>query len=64
MIMLILMTAALVAAQQPALSAPADGPQARHMGETGKHHQMACCCCKDMASNHEGRPERIGPRGR
>ena len=63
--MLILTTAALVAAQQPAFSAPADDAQARHMGETGKHQQMACCdCCKDMASNHEGRPERTGRRGR
>ena len=46
MIMLILMTAALAAAEPAPTPAGSDAP---------KHEKMKCCdCCKDMAGKHEG----------
>jgi hypothetical protein len=64
MIMLILMTAALAAAQ-PAAAPPADAdPHAHHMAQPGMHAQKDCCdCCKDMAGKHEGHAEHDGHAG-
>jgi hypothetical protein len=55
--MLILMTAALAAAQPAPTTQP--GP------DTPKHEQMKCCeCCKDMAGKHEGHAGHDGHAGR
>ena len=61
--MLILMTAALVAAV-PAVE-PMSGldAHAQHIavGETDQHEQTKCCdCCKDMAKKHDGHSEYRG----
>ena len=57
--MLVLMTAALAAAQ-PAPAMPAADSHTHQMrgGDHRKHEQMKCCdCCKGMASKHEGHAE-------
>jgi|tagenome__1003787_1003787.scaffolds.fasta_scaffold9309454_1 hypothetical protein len=58
--MMMLMTAAALAAAQPASPAPA-GPMTQHdmsmqMDHDADHKGMDCCkhCCKDMAGKHEG----------
>ena len=56
--MITLIAAAVLAAQAPVASAPAD-PMAQHaqhqQGGTAEHKGMDCCkdCCKDMAK-HKG----------
>ena len=62
--MIILMTAALAAAQPVPATAGNEMP-AQHMamGEAMQHEQMKCCdCCKDMAGKHEGHAEHEGHR--
>ena len=57
--MITLIAAAVLAAQAPIASAPAD-PMAQHAqhqrGGTAEHKGKDCCkdCCKDMAEGHEG----------
>ena len=63
--MIILMTAALAAAQPVPVAAGSEMP-AHHMamGEAAQHEQMKCCnCCKDMADKHEGHSEGHGHSG-
>ena len=62
--MIILMTAALAAAQpMPAPQGDAMPPQHMGMAQGGKHEHMKCCdCCKDMAGKHEGHAEHEGHR--
>jgi hypothetical protein len=55
--MMILIAAALVAAQPAVAPAHAQGHMAMmHMGKAGGHKAMDCCkdCCKHMARMHEG----------
>ena len=62
--MMILMTAALAAAQPVPATAGNEMP-AQHMamGEVTQHEQMKCCdCCKDMAGKHEAHAEHEGHR--
>jgi hypothetical protein len=57
MIMLILMTAALVAAVPAVEPTSGADAHAQHiaMGKTDQHEQTKCCdCCKDMAKKDEG----------
>lgn len=64
--MLILMTAALVAAQPaPVVPAIADVHAERMaMASDPGHAQKECCpCCKDMAKKHEGHAEHSGHTG-
>ena len=63
--MMILMTAALAAAQ-PVPAAAANEMPAQHMamGEAAQHEQMKCCdCCKDMAGKHGDHAGHDGHRG-
>jgi len=63
--MIILMTAALAAAQ-PVPEGASNQMPAQHMGmgEAGQHEQMKCCdCCKDMGRKHEGQPRHDGHHG-
>ena len=50
--MITLIGAALVAAQAPVASAPAQ----HQPGQPSEHKGMDCCkdCCKDMAKMHDG----------
>lgn len=63
--MIILMTAALAAAQPvPATAGNDMAAQHMAMGQAGQHEQMKCCdCCKDMAGKHEGHAGHDGPTG-
>ena len=56
--MIILMTAALAAAQpMPSPQGDAMPPQHMGMAQGGKHeHMKSCDCCKDMPE-HDGRTE-------
>jgi hypothetical protein len=63
MIMLILMTAALVAAVPAVEPTSGADAHAQHIavGETDQHEQTKCCdCCKDMAKKHDGHSEYPG----
>ena len=53
--MITLIAAAVLAAQAPVASAPAD-PMAQHAQHQQGHEGMDCCkeCCKHMAGKHEG----------
>lgn len=63
--MIILMTAALAAAQPVPVAAGSEMPaQNMAMGEAGQHEQMKCCdCCQDMAKKHEGHARHEGHSG-
>ena len=61
--MLILMTAALVAAVPAVEPTSGADAHAQHIavGETDQHEQTKCCdCCKDMAKKHDGHSEYRG----
>jgi hypothetical protein len=63
--MIILMTAALAAAQPVPAPAGNEMPQHMAMGEARQHEQMKCCdCCKDMAEKHEGHARHDGHTGK
>ena len=63
--MIIVVIAALAAAQPVAAAAGNEMP-AQHMatGEARQHEQMKCCdCCKHMAGKHEGHAAHDGHAG-
>ncbi|MEO8453907.1 MAG: hypothetical protein ABI454_01995 [Sphingomicrobium sp.] len=65
--MMILIAAALVAAQPAAAPAHAQGQMPMmQMGQSGEHKAMDCCkdCCKDMAKMHEGHDAERGAQPR